>query len=166
MYDFVFKGGVRSDSPHHTEKFLVFCVSQGLEISFYEALRLGLLQQDRSTGLNHYKAVPNHLKIFAFQSRFTQTRQSYSFFVRLDPSGADITLKGFGLGAGGFIFSTRGEVLKKSAALGLLDANGISYKLLQHQSPLPKILRRQMREIKYREERPDIIRKIRVGGLS
>lgn len=156
---FRFRGGIRNEDQSHTEKFLLFVVADGEEMYFHQARQHGLIIPEKE--MDWYKSRIPYVKIFCYETRFGARKMHYNFVVRLDADGADITLKGFGLGAGGFIFQAKGELIKKENALPLFKEGSISRSMLEKQSVLPKLLAKQMKSVIYSEQRIST-RKIRV----
>jgi len=158
---FKFKGGVRCEDDSHVEKFLLFVVAGGEELHLHQAKQHGLIIPEHTAGYDWFKSRVEHVKVFCYESRFGARRMQHNFVIRLDPNGADINLKGFGLGLGNFGFQAKGEVLKRKDALTLFGP-GLSRTMLEAQTPLPKLLRKQMLSVVYNDVKT-VTRKIRIG---
>lgn len=161
---FKFIGGVREASQDHTEKFLLYMINNGEELAYYEAKKYGLIRPQLNGTIpipNQYESDINHAKIFCFQSRYRGPRQMYSFFLRYDEDGPIVTLKGFGFGAAGFVFESKGTLLKKSEVLELVT-DITSREFIRQQSPLPNLVRKQMVSIRHEQREAAKIRTIRI----
>lgn len=161
---FKFVGGIREASQDHTEKFLLFLVNGGEELAFYEAKKYGLIRnvlEGTRPVPDQYESDIIYAKLFCFQHRYRGSQQLYSFYFRYDEEGPIVTLKGFGFGAGGFIFESKGTLLKKTDALDLVK-DITSREFIRRQSPLPKMVRKQMVQIRYEQREVAKVRTIRI----
>lgn len=145
---FSFKGGVRCETPEHTEKFLLFLVDGKEEVDFFTSLNIGLLYPAIDTEgnkiTNTYESRLNLLKIFCFQTRYRAPNQKHSFYFMLsNESNFNYEINGFGLGADGFQFKATGKLLSRDEAL-IQVKNTISREFLRNQGPLPRILQSKM----------------------
>jgi hypothetical protein len=156
MHNFKFKGGVYKLERGAHCKFLLFLVSHGTEIPFWDGLNKGIIQHGsieaalRRQLTNYephtYTTDCSVVKVFIHEHSFGDPRFMHSFYLALgknvDGQKIQITPRRSEAKAAGYMFSAEARFLKKSEALRLFSSETISYKMLtKQQLPPVKVLR-------------------------
>lgn len=148
IFNFKFKGGVFRHNKHYSEKFLLYFLAGGKEISFYELRNANILKKNSNIA-DHYKAPFNICKIFLSVAGFGIPRKFYSFYFQIVEKERTVTIKPFSLDKTGFYFTANGNFLNTTQVKEHLSNNSDSYKFLKIQDPLPVEILRSMITIDY-----------------
>ncbi len=145
-YQFEYNGGVWKPTDHTTEKFLLFFVVGGKEVSFHQAKREGLVAE-QSRGVQQFSTGLNVAKLFVGEQGFGIRKRYHSFYLRLSPKQKHVvTIKSFSNLDNGSPYFFKGTVnfLKNAEALELLDPDATSARFIGNQRALPVALLREM----------------------
>jgi len=166
-FQFEYNGGVWKPTDHTTEKFLLFFVVGGKEISFHQAKKEGLVAE-QSRGVQKYSTGLNIAKVFIGEQGFGIARRFHSFYLKLSTSQKQVvTIRSFSNRENQSQFYFKGTVnfLKNHEALELLDPDIPSARFVGQQRALPVDLLRDMVEVDKSAIRKGI-RKVRIGRRS
>ncbi len=147
MFEFNFKGGIFRHSAHHSEKFLLYFLAGGKEISFYELRNANILKKGKV--MDSYVSPFEVCKIFTAVSGFGIPKRFYSFYFQIKRIDRKITIFPFSLDKTGFYFTANGNFLNTTQVKEHLSNNSDSYKFLKIQDPLPVEILRSMITIDY-----------------
>ena len=165
QHEFEYHGGVDKPTEHSIEKFLLFFVVNGAELTMSQMLRQGLAYRKEDSDPWTFVTDFDVAKVFIMERGFgTQTR-IHSFYVRFDKNASStVTIKSFTPGVtflrGRFTFLRQHEVMK------LLDPDSQSFYYLQKQSPLALDVMRKMITVEKREKGKGKVRVIRTGIVN
>lgn len=129
MLQFKYVGGSRKPTDHTMEKFMLFFVVGGKEMSFHELKKLGYVSHPLGTdnkgpspfanvdGLISYAAsyttVYKYIKLFILEQGFGIRKRYVSFYFELSPAGNKIKIVPFTGEASPFSFEAVGRFLPK-----------------------------------------------------
>jgi hypothetical protein len=157
---FEFIGGARKPSIHLIEKFFLFFIVDGKEISLYHLTRDGVVLKD-PTSSSKYITGLQFGKLFVYQSGFGIQRRYFSFYFKMVEPPADlITIRPFSEMDSGFFLKGNIRFLKKQQILEIVS-DDMSRGFVERQEALPVDTLKQMITV----ERPHLgpIRMVRVG---
>lgn len=153
---FVFKGGVFPLEAGASCKFLLFLVSNGREIPFFDARKQNIISHPPARTITDfqgstYQTDCSVVKVFLHESTFGGGRIMYSFYVLLghsiDRQVITITPRRAEAKAAGYIFRAEGRFLKKTEALRLFPASSLQARMLNMQQMPPVEVLRQIASI-------------------
>lgn len=148
-----FKGGVIPAGGRGSLKFLLFLVGGGKEMSFYEAVKLGMVsrpQMDRFVDVNMDAYVTDFpiAKLFVSEKVNNGPMMTYSFYMMLgrnvDRQILEIAPRTKTGKAMGYRFKAEAKFLKESEALQLFSTDSLSYKMIKCQRLPPRDILREM----------------------
>lgn len=141
MFQFNFAGGVKQLGNTATCKLIVYHVSMGKEISFYEARKMGIVKHpqnyDSHMSPNLYEVGSPILKVFLSDIEFGKPKITYSFYMHLGDLASPQTVEikpmyRAGVGAGLF-FKAQARFLNNAEVETILDKESVSYKMFRVQ---------------------------------
>lgn len=161
MFEFQYYGGIYKPSQHILEKFMLFVLVGGEEVSLYHMLRDGLIKESpdkKRVFLSQFDTI----KIFISQQGFGIPKRYHSFYLQLrtmgTPSGGKVTILPFSLHESQFHFMANAKFLTKKQILDYLPQESGSKKFLAAQGMLPLTLLKEMIQIR----KPDLKKGVRV----
>lgn len=148
---FNFKGGTFPMPQGASAKFLLFLVNNGREISFFEALKNGMVSNVRASNLSSYdpslyETECRVMKVFLHEHRFGSARLTQGFYLLLGQGAegqtVEIRPREAEPRAAGYHFRAKARFLKKNEALRLFKEGSLPYRmLLRQQLPPVEVLR-------------------------
>ena len=162
QHEFEYHGGVDKPTEHSIEKFLLFFVVNGAELTMSQMLRQGLAYRKEDSDPWTFVTDFDVAKIFIMERGFGSQTRIHSFYVRFDSKSANhVTIRSFTPGQK--FFRARAHFLKTSEAAALLDKDSLSLVYLMKQSPLALDTLRRMITIERIEKTKGKVRVIRTG---
>lgn len=144
MFQFTYHGGSRKSSEHSIEKFMLFFVVGGKEMTFYDMKKLGYVE---STEVQHsYVTDYKHLKIFISEQGFGIRKRYLSFYFELSSAGNKIKIMPFLKQVSPFMFEGIGRFLRRKEIRELVTDEHSLY-FYENQPKLPKNILLELVEI-------------------
>lgn len=158
MLQFKYVGGSRKPTEHTIEKFMLFLVVGGKEMSFHDLKKLGYVNkaantkdfldlnrdaqitrlfQKAETYASNYTTTYKYLKIFISEQGFGIRKRYVSFYFQLSPAGNKVKIVPFSGEASPFYFEAVGRFLSKEEVKKIVaDENSLYF--YSRQPRLPK----------------------------
>lgn len=160
MFEFQYHGGIYKPSQHVLEKFMLFVLISGEEVSLYHMLRDGLVKESpdkKRVFLSQFDVV----KLFVSQQGFGIPKRYHSFYLQLKPlgiTGSKVTVLPFSLRKSQFHFMANARFLTKKQVLEYLPLESESKKFIAAQDMLPLAVLKDMIQVR----KPDLKKGVRV----
>jgi len=174
-YKFSFHGGCWTQDIHQSEKFLLFFIAGGKEVSFFELLRAKIIKHTKldddekalmtQTNDSHLFQSPYpYVKIFAFHGGFGIAKQFHSFYFKIAEEGSHgdyINIRPFTIAKTGYFFNASGYFVMPAKIKTILDPECDSLQYIDRQSLLPLNILRKMVGVKKNTPRHEDVRQVR-----
>lgn len=142
-YSFRFKGGM-GKSNGISSKFLLFHLLPDSEMRYterimYQSFKEGLIiKTEEDANIDTYATEFPLFKLFTLKEGFGIQRFFYSFYIKLDGYGKNITIWPLDENTrGAYFFSFTGRILQAAEIKELIGEESISWKFYKRQVPLP-----------------------------